>query len=313
MLLEYLQVYCDIVESGSFSKAAARHYISQSAVSQQVKALEQQMGQRLLERSPHGLSPTDAGLRFYQGCREIVDRWASLERELQDLGHAVAGTVRVQTVYSVGLHDLPPVIKRFMQLYPQASIHVEYSRTNRINQAVQQNLCDLGIVAYPEETRDLTYISLPSDELVVIVPPGHPLAGQPSPLAPGALQGMPFVAFDPDIPTRGAVDRLLAGRGVRVRVVSEFDNVETIKRSVEAEVGVSIVPRRTCAQELRSGSLTALALAGDEWQRPVGAIYRRKKQFGATLKAFVALLTEQSSALGSATEAQTDRGATPGS
>ncbi|MGE5672533.1 MAG: LysR family transcriptional regulator [Mycobacterium leprae] len=291
MLMGYLQVFCDIIETRSFSKAAARNFISQPAVSQQVKALEEHFHQKLIERSPQGIYPTEAGRLFYQGVREILERYQTLERQMMDLTQTVAGTIRVATVYSVGLHDLPPYVKRFIQAYPQARIHVEYSRTNKIYEAVRQNQVDVGIVAYPQESRQLGVIPLPSDELVVIMSPNHPLAQEPKPIELKTLTHQHFVAFEPDIPTRKAIDRVLHDQGVEIEVVQEFDNVETIKRSVEADLGISIVPRRTASLEVKAGSLAVLPIADMRVERPVGVIYKRGKTFSNTLQKFIAVLT----------------------
>lgn len=292
MQLGYLQVFCDIIETRSFSKAATRNYISQPAVSQQVKTLEEHFHQKLIERSPHGISATEAGELFYQGCREILERYQSLERNLLDMGATLTGTIRVATIYTVGLHDLPPYVKRFIQAYPQARIHVEYSRTNKIYEAVRQNMVDIGIVAYPQEGRYLGVINLPSDELVVIANTTHPLAEAPGAISLKALQGNSFVAFDPDIPTRRAIDRILHEFNVNVDVVQEFDNVETVKRSVEADVGISIVPRRTVQNELKARSLVALSITDLTAERPVGVIFKQGKTFSNTLQKFIDVLTE---------------------
>lgn len=292
MLISYLQVYCDIIETSSFSKAAARNFISQPAVSQQVKALEEHFHQKLIERSPQGIYPTEAGRLFYEGAREILERYQNLERQMADLTQTVSGTIRVATVYTVGLHDLPPYIKRFIQAYPQARIHVEYSRTNKIYEAVRQNQVDVGIVAYPQETRQMGVIPLPSDELVVIVDPSHPLATERA-VELRQLQRIPFVAFDPDIPTRKAIDRVLHDQGIDVEVIQEFDNVETIKRSVEAEVGVSIIPRRCVQMEVKAGTLIALPIADLRIERPVGVIYKRGKTFSNTMQKFIGVLTQR--------------------
>lgn len=291
MLMGYLQVFCDIIETRSFSKAAARNFISQPAVSQQVKALEEHFHQKLIERSPHGIYPTEAGRLFYEGAREILERYHALERDMSELTHSVSGTIRVATVYTVGLHDLPPYIKRFIQAYPQAKIQLEYSRTNKIYEAVRQNQVDIGIVAYPQESRQLGVIPLPSDELVVVVYPTHPLAVANEPVHLKSLNKENFVAFDPDIPTRKAVERVLQDHGVEVTIVQEFDNVETIKRCVEAEVGISIVPRRCVHMEVRAGTLVALPMADLRVERPVGVIYKRGKTFSNTLQKFIAVLT----------------------
>lgn len=295
MLLAHLQVFCDIIETRSFSKAAARNFISQPAVSQQVKTLEQHFHQKLIERSSHGIAPTEAGRVLYRGALEILDRYRTLEQQMIDLSDTVAGAVRIMTVYSVGLHDLPPYVKRFMQAYPRALLHVEYSRTNKIYESVRLGRCDIGIVAYPEENSQLGVVPLNDDELVLAVSPNHPLAHRTAEVDWSALQDERFISFERDIPTRRAVDRLLRDRGVEVEVVAEFDNVETIKRSVEAGVGVSIIPRRTADLEVRTGTLVALSLEGRP-TRPVGVIFRKGRSFTITLKKLLAILTESEGA-----------------
>lgn len=291
MLLSYLQVFCDIVETGSFSKAAARNYISQPAVSQQIKALEEYFHQKLIERSPHGVTPTEAGMIFYQGALEIVERYRALQRQMLDLADTVSGEVRVMTIYSVGIHDLAPYVKRFVQTYPQARLHIEYSRTNRIYESVRQNLCDLGIVAYPREGRQIGVMPLSADEMVLAMAPSHPLAQGQGEVDWQALHGERFVTFTRDIPTRQALDRLLDDKGVAVEVVMEFDNVETIKRSVEAGVGIAIIPRRTVGHEAQSGTLALRSLHGRP-PRPVGVIYKRGKSFSLAVRKFLDILTQ---------------------
>src|SRR5690606_20536924 len=152
--------------------------------------MEEHFQQRLIERSPQGIYPTEAGRVFYEAARDIVERYQALEQQMANLSKSVSGTIRVATVYTVGLHDLPPYIKKFIQAYPQARVHLEYSRTNKIYEAVRQNQVDIGIVAYPQEGRHLGVIPLPSDELVVIVSPNHPLAREGKPVALQQLHRM---------------------------------------------------------------------------------------------------------------------------
>lgn len=291
MQLEAMRLFCAIVETGSFTRGAARNFISQSAASQQVRALEDRFGQPLLERGGGRVRPTPAGTAAYQAFREILDRFSTLEQQLQELGQSVAGTIRVATVYSVGLHELPPFVKRFLQLYPQCRVDVEYHRTDRIYDTVSQGLFDIGIVAYPSESRRLAVIPMAAEEMVLIIPPGHPLAGRPQ-ISPQELQGQRFVAFTRDIPTRKALDRVFHRHGVDVEVAMELDNVETIKRSVEAELGISVLPRRVVQREVEAGSLVALPIAGEGFLRPVGIVHRRGHPFSPALQRFVALLTE---------------------
>lgn len=284
------RVFCDIIETGSFSKAALRNGLSQPAVSQQVKALETGLGQQLIDRTRGKLQLTEAGEIFYEGARAILDLHHQMTERLRDLNEEVAGTVRVATIYSIGLHELPPYLKRFIRRFPRAHIHIEYNRTNRVYESVRQGGVDIGIVAYPRETKQIEVIPLPADELVVILPPGHPLAGRPDPLRLADLHGQPFVAFEADIPTRIATDRFLSRAGVNPRIVQEFDNVETIKRSVEAELGIAIVPSRTAQTEAAAGTLVIRTVGDVKLERPVGVLIRRGRAMSQTLAQFLKIL-----------------------
>jgi DNA-binding transcriptional LysR family regulator len=291
MHIESLKVFCDLIDTRSFSKAALKNFISQSAVSQQVRAFEDRFNRKLVERSRGGgLVPTAEGLTFYQGCREIIERFATLSEEMKGLGDVVSGQVRVATIYSVGLHELSPVVKRFIKSYPQVNIHIEYSRTNKVYDDVINHVIDLGIVAYPTARPQIDIIPFRSDLLVLVCSPEHEFASRKR-LDITSLDGQRFIAFERDIPTRKAVDKILRERGVSVQYVMEFDNIETIKRSVEADLGITIVPRATVENEIRAKTLCAVSFT-ESFMRPIGIIHRKGKIFSAASRKFIEMLTE---------------------
>jgi DNA-binding transcriptional LysR family regulator len=290
MQLEALKTFCDLVETGSFTRAAELNFVSQSAVSQQVRGLERRFDRRLVERSGKaGIEPTDAGRLLYKESKVLLARFRSLEERLRAPGGRMTGTVHVATVYSVGLHALPPYVKQFLREYPEVAIQVEYSRTDRVYSACASGAIDLGIVAFPQRRPRLDVIVLRNEELVLVVSPEHRLARRRS-VAVSALDGESFVAFDRAVPTRRAVDRILRDHGASVRIATEFDNIETIKRSVEAGLGVSIVPEDTVKNEVRAGTLAALGFADGPFTRPVGIIHRKGREISAPAQAFVELL-----------------------
>lgn len=291
MQIETLKVYCDLVETESFSQAAERNFITQSAVSQQVRALEEKFKRRLLERvrGRREMRLTQAGEAFYHASREVLRAYGQLEESMRTLTGTVSGTVRVATVYSVGLHELPPSVREFMSLYPQAKIDLEYSRTTRVVRDVLGGAVELGVVAFPEKKRGLEVVPLRDDRLVLICPPAHPFARRKK-LRAEDLRDKDFVHFERDIPTRRAIDRILRAHGVSVRRVAEFDNIETIKRAVEVGLGLAIVPRLSVLDEQRSGQLAVIPLAEPEWTRTVGVIYRSDRALGSAAQKFIELL-----------------------
>jgi DNA-binding transcriptional LysR family regulator len=289
--IETLKIFCDLVETRSFSQAAERNFVTQSAVSQQVRGLESKFKRRLLERvrGRRDLHLTQAGETFYEASREVLRAYQQLEEGMRRQSGTVSGTVRVATVYSVGLHELPPVVREFMTRYPQAKIDLEYSRTTRIVRDVLSGAVELGLVAYPEKRRGLEVVPLGGDRLVLICPPSHPFAGRKK-LKASELQGQEFVLFERDIPTRRATDRILRAHGVTVHRAAEFDNIETIKRAVEVGLGVAVVPRPSVLDEQRSGQLAVVPLAEPEWERAVGVIYRSDRALGTAAQKFIELL-----------------------
>ena len=291
MHIESLNVFCDLIDARSFSKAAVKNFISQSAVSQQIRALEDKFNRRLVERSRGGsVVPTSAGMTFYQGCREIMDRFNALTEEMKGLGNVVSGQVRVATIYSVGIHELSPALKRFMKTFPQVNVHVEYSRPNKVYEDVINHGIDIGIVAYPVARPQIEIIPFGNDPLVLVCSPEHELAAKKR-IDIKSLDGQRFIGFERDIPTRKAVDKILRDRGISVQYVMEFDNIETVKQSVEADLGVTIVPRATVLNEVRAGTLRAVNFT-ESFARPIAIIHRKGKIFSAAARKFIEMLTE---------------------
>ena len=290
MHLETLKTFCDLVETGSLSRAARLNLVSQSAVSQQLRALERRYGRRLIERAPRiGARATEAGRLLYDEAKPLLERLAGLEQRLRARSGVVAGTVRVATVYSVGLHTLPPAIKRCLADHPNVHVRLSYRRTNEVYAACLDGEVDFGIVAMPTRRPQLEVVPLGHDELVVAAPPTHPVARRARcPLA--ALDGQPFIGFDRDIPTRRLVDSLLRRHRVRVSYVMELDNIETIKRSVEAGLGLSLLPAPTLAAEVRARTLVTRPPAEGPFRRQIGAIFRRTREMPAAGRAFLDLL-----------------------
>src|SRR6202162_5414289 len=275
MHIETLKVFCDIIESGSVSYAASQNFVTQSAVSQQVRSLEEKYECRLLERARAGVKPTPAGQILYNSSKEIVRRFLELENRLREIGSVVAASIRVGTVYSVGLHELPPYLTEFLRNYPAVNVHLEYLRSNKIYEDLIEGKVDLGVVAYPAKRSQVVSVPFRHDELVLAVPPDNPLA-KSTKVNISQLQGQKFVGYERDIPTRKASDKIMREHGVKPTYVLEFDNIETIKRAVEIGLGCAIVPRMTVENEVLRGTLRMLEFQEGTFLRPLAIIYKRE-------------------------------------
>jgi DNA-binding transcriptional LysR family regulator len=291
MQIESLKVFCDLTETESFTKAAQINQVTQSAVSQQITSLERQFDSILIERSKKRFRLTPEGQALYDYSKQITQSYESLHHKLREIKEIISGTIRLATIYSIGLHDLPPYIKRFLKSYPTVNVHVEYRRSNQVYDDVLGNAVDLGLVAYPNKDHKLDVVPLRKDRLIMICHPQNPLAKGKS-LRISRLSGQRFIGFEPDIPTRRAIDKILKDHRLAVQNVMEFDNIETVKRAVEIDAGISIVPQGTVVQEIAKQTLAALPFEDAEFFRPLAAIYKKNKVLSPAMKQFLSILQE---------------------
>jgi len=290
MQLEGLKIFADVVRLRSFSLGAQANGVLQSAASQAVHALERQLGVTLIDRSHRPFQLTGQGKVFYEGCREILERFAVLESELKRVQQDVNSVVRVAAIYSVGLGDMNQCVEEFTAAHPQMQVQIDYLHPDQVFERVLAGEVDFGVVSFPPARRDWRVIPWRSEPMVVACVREHPLA-QFSTVQPRELAGLKFIAFDKGLRIRREVDRYLKRHAVSVNVALEFDNIEAIKRAVEVNAGVSLLPRPTLAREVRTGTLAAVALGGDEeFVRPLGIVQRRGKKLPANAQQFLELL-----------------------
>jgi DNA-binding transcriptional LysR family regulator len=287
--LKSLKIFCDIVSRRSFSKAAADNGVSQSSASQVVGQLEAHLGVRLIDRSTRPLSTTPEGRSFYDGSRKIIAAYDALEDQVRTLHEEVAGRVRVAAIYSVGLHHMSRYVQEFMSRHPKANVRLEYLHPDRVLESVEQGQADVGIVSYPRSTRTIEAEPWREEPIVLVCAPGNPFAGRVE-VSLGELHGQRLVAFDSDLVIRHELDRALAAGGAEPVVVMEFDNIETIKRAVEIDAGVALLPEQTVGRELAAGTLSMVRLSGEDLVRPLGIIHARGKPLAPTVQRFVELL-----------------------
>ncbi|MEY2408004.1 MAG: hypothetical protein QOF48_674 [Verrucomicrobiota bacterium] len=293
MQIESLKVFCDLAETESFTKAAQINDVTQSAVSQQISSLERQFKSLLIERSKKKFRLTREGQVLYDYSKQIIQTYDALFSKLQEIKDIISGTIRVATIYSIGLHDLPPYLKKFLKAYPTVNVHVEYRRSNQVYEDVLGNVVDLGLVAYPAKDPKLEVIPLRKDMMVLICHPQHPFAKSKT-IRLKEIEGQKFIGFEPDIPTRRAIDKILKEQGVEVQHVMEFDNIETVKRAAEIDAGISIVPHGTITQEVSKQTLAEIKIEDAEFFRPLAAIHKKNKVLSPAMKQFLTVLKSAS-------------------
>lgn len=292
MHIETLKIFSDLAELRSFSQTAEKHFLSQSAVSQQLAQLELTLKCQLLDRKKRPIELTKAGQLFYQASKDILDRYEQLRIELNTLKSSAGDRIMVAAIFSIGMHTLPDYVKRFMVSYPNVNVHIEYFSAEKIYELVLGGDIDIGLVAVPKKDKRLEVYDFEDEPLVLACSPKHPLANKTE-VDIHKLQFERFIAFEKSVPTRVWIDNILERYNIIVRPVMEFDNIETVKRAVEINSGISILPRTAIHQEVDSGTIKALPISNENFTRPTGIIIRKGKIFGQAGRYFIELLRKK--------------------
>ena len=291
MQLKSLKIFCDIVRRRSFSRAAAENGISQSSASQVVHQLEDHLGVQLLDRSKRPFVLTPAGERYHAGCRQVVRQLTKLEDDVRTFQDENTDHLTVASIYSAGLAHMSAFMRRFSAKHPGAQVRLEYLHPDRVYEAVEEGNVDLGLVSYPEDSRTLQTMPWRNEPMAIVCHPQHQFAGKKS-VAWKALAGEAFIAFESGLRIRAEIDRALMVQKVDVPIALEFDNVETMKRAIEINEGISILPEPTVAGEVATGRLARVRFEKDALERPLGIISRRDREQAALGQQFVKMLQE---------------------
>ena len=276
MHIETLKVFCDLADLRSFSSTAEKHLLSQSAVSQQLAQLELTHKCQLINRKKRPIELTRAGRLLYQAATEILERYEQLRSELNVITSTSGSRINVGAIYSIGMHSLPDYMKKFMIKYPDVNVHVEYLGANRIYDLILAGDIDIGLVAIPKRDKRLDVYDFEDEPLVLVCSPKHPLAKE-SQVDIHQLQFERFIGFGKEVPTRVWIDNILSRYNIVVRPVMEFDNIETIKRAIEINSGISILPETSILQEAQIGTVKAIGFSNESFVRPTGIIVRKGK------------------------------------
>lgn len=289
MQIEALKIYCDVVRFHSFSRGAEANDVLQSSASQTVQNLEQDLGVTLIDRSRRPWAVTEEGKVFYDGSREVVDRYMELVAQVKNRRAAVDSVIRVAAIYSVNFADMSRYVEQFNQLHPEAKVEVEYAHPDRVCERVLSDEANLGILSYPAERKGVSIIPWREEPMVLACQRDHRFAKLKK-LDVKQLAGETLVGFDSELVIWKKIDRFLKEHDTEVNIAMRFDNVEAIKRAVEAGSGVALLPRPTLEHELELGTLAAVPLANCDFSRPIGIIHRKGRKLYANTEAFIQVL-----------------------
>jgi DNA-binding transcriptional LysR family regulator len=274
MDLRQLEILCAIAETGSFTGAGDKLHVSQSAVSRQVLLLEDELGEPVFIRQGRGAVPTRAGQTLIALGRRLLDDLTSTVGQIRDEHRQLGGTVRIAGGMTVCLYVLPALLKQFRRAHPQVDVKLITGATPRLVRQLRTGLADLALLTLPIEEPSFVVVPALREELLLVMPSDHPLAGRPK-VRPKDLALEPFVLFEPQSNTRRAADRLFTEFGITPRVVLETENVEILKALVGIGMGLTIIPYQAVAQEVRAGTLACARISGAGLARETGWVYPR--------------------------------------
>lgn len=291
MNFETLKIFCDVISFNSFSRAAEENGVSQSSVSQAVLRLEKHFQVSLIDRSFRPWKLTREGGICHARCREMLAIFSGLEVELGSSQDTHVHEVSVSTIYSVAFTYFNHLKMEFSRRFPRDHMLVEHDSPAQVCDRVAQGLCDLGILSFPPERRELTMIPWLEEEMVAVCAASHRLAGFSS-LRVEDLNGSTLVGFDTGLGVAKRINELLRAHNIRYKIALRFDNIEAIKRCVEDSSYIAILPRITLEREIATRSLIAIPFSNAEVYRSLVIVCRKGKTLGPAAVNLLAVMRE---------------------
>ena len=272
MDLRQLEMFRAVAEQGTFTRAADRLHVSQSAVSRQVQLLEDELGGVLLRRTARGVTLTEAGELLLRMTHRVEK---DVEEGLAEISQSHAlkrGRLHLGGGMTVCLYILPRLLKRFRRLYSGVDLQVTTGSSEKILERVRAQEVDLGLLTLPIVAKDLEVVPVMKEEMVVVTAPGHPLSRERT-VDARSLGRFPLVLYEAGSNTRKVLDQFFLEEGLQAEVAMETENVEIIKAMVAINLGVTIVPFTPVAKDVRSGRLAVRRLRGRRLLRETGWVF----------------------------------------
>ena len=285
MDFDQLETFLEVAKHSSFSRAAERRFRTQPAISAQIRALEDEVGAKLLDRSGGKVSLTAAGKVFQKYAEETVEARRGVINSLAEMERVPRGEVVVGANEGTCLHILPEVFAQFKKQYPGVAVNIDRLESAAILEAVIDNSVDFGVVSLPVSDNRLTVVLIHRDELVVITAPHHPLAKSKA-VTLEAVAKYPLVMPEGGR-TRDALEQLLHDRKLKPNLAMELDSSELLKRFVAADVGVGFVARSNVQEDLKAGMLAAIPLSDATIRRDLALVFRKDKALSRAALAFI--------------------------
>jgi len=289
MDIHRLEVFCKLVELQSFTKAADAVCLTQPTVSEHIRALEEMVGERLVDRLGREVLPTPAGKILYQYARKIIQIRDEAIQALQKFRGNLAGHLVIGASTIPGTYVLPEYIGSFKTKHPSIQITLKIGGSAEVVEKILDGSMELGLIGAKWDDRRIVLEEIFSDELVLAVFPGHPWA-QSKIVDLDSLAEEPFILRERGSGTRIVMNQALEASGfdpVRLRVVAEMGSTEAVRQGIKARIGISILSSQAVAEDLERGTLFGIALKGVRLYRPFYLAQRKSRQISPLGAAFL--------------------------
>lgn len=280
-----------IVDSGSFTKAGEKLYVSQSAISRQIKLLEEELGDRLFKRVNKRVALTPAGEILIKYSNKLFRDLKDTMLEIAETHQLTRGQLKIGGVMSVCTYLLPRVLSRYKSLHPQVELSVITGSSEKITQQLLTNQLDLGVLTLPVKQPELRALPAIEEEMVVVTHPKHPLAKFKQ-VRPQDLAAHRLILFEKGSVTRRVLDKLFEEAQIVPKIAMEIENVEIIKPLVTIGLGITIIPYQSVIDEVRSGKLHYLKVTGTRLRRQLGLVYLNSDYIPKALHEMISVFQE---------------------
>jgi len=285
MDFDQLETFLEVARLSSFSRAAEKRFRTQPAISAQIRALEEEIGARILDRSGGKVSITAAGKLFQKYAEETLDARKAVLTAIAETERVPRGEIIVGANEGTCLHILPEVFAQFKKQYPDVAVNIKSADYAKILDSVIDNSVDFGVVSMPVSDPRLTVVLIHRDELVIIVPPQHPLAKLKSATIADAAR-FPLVVPKAGH-TRDALEDLFYENKLKPRYAMELDSSELLKRFVAADVGVGFIARSNVQEDVQANVLVAIPMSDAQVRRDLALVFRKDKALSRAALAFI--------------------------
>jgi DNA-binding transcriptional LysR family regulator len=285
MDFDQLETFLEVARHASFSRAAEKRFRTQPAISSQIRALEEEVGARLFDRSGGKVALTGAGKIFQQYAEQTLEARKTMLITVAEMERIPRGEIVVGANEGTCLHILPEVFAEFKKLYPNVGVQISRLERAKIMESIIDNSVDFGVVSAPVDDKRLTVVNIHRDELVIIAPPGHSLCLLEQVSIADVVR---FPLLLPKIGrTRYALENLFDERGLKPRIAMELDSSELLKRFVAADVGVGFIARSNVIEDVKAGVLAAIVLADASIRRDLALVFRKDKALSRAALVFI--------------------------